>query len=265
MGDLVAATASTSSSSSSGTSAKRPATESDFSALPSNVQKRQRRAAAVQAAAAVELNAKDLRTASGIVDEAVDAAALDDDDDYDELDAGVDAGVCGGGAAPSNAGAGAGGAGRTGTRRRVSHSLIERRRREKINECLARLREGVPQCREHVSLKEKRAKDRARRRGESFGSGAAGVEDDGDDDDDDEYAGEGSKRKRKAAKKKARTDADAGGGAKGANLHKLEILQVSVLSAITAWVLLTYSGRAHCCTSRSLRSASESSRRTPLV
>lgn len=49
--------------------------------------------------------------------------------------------------------------------RKVSHSLIERRRREKINDCLAALRTLVPHCREQGERKEARAKERGRKRG----------------------------------------------------------------------------------------------------
>lgn len=51
------------------------------------------------------------------------------------------------------------------TNRKVSHSLIERRRREKINDCLASLRQMVPQCRVEARAKEVRAKERTRKRG----------------------------------------------------------------------------------------------------
>lgn len=52
-----------------------------------------------------------------------------------------------------------------GSSRKVSHSLIERRRREKINECLSTLRRLVPYCREEGERKEARAKERGRKRG----------------------------------------------------------------------------------------------------
>lgn len=55
----------------------------------------------------------------------------------------------------------------TNTNRKVSHSLIERRRREKINDCLASLRQMVPQCRVEARAKEVRAKERTRKRGRS--------------------------------------------------------------------------------------------------
>ncbi|KAM0792113.1 hypothetical protein ACM66B_004817 [Microbotryomycetes sp. NB124-2] len=57
---------------------------------------------------------------------------------------------------------------RSGTQhsnRRVSHSLIERRRREKINECLAHLKRLVPQCRVEGERKIARARERGRKRG----------------------------------------------------------------------------------------------------
>jgi hypothetical protein len=47
----------------------------------------------------------------------------------------------------------------------VSHSLIERRRREKINDCLSTLKTMVPQCREEGERKERRARERGRKRG----------------------------------------------------------------------------------------------------
>lgn len=55
--------------------------------------------------------------------------------------------------------------GPTQNNRKVSHSLIERRRREKINECLANLKQTVPFCREEGQRKEARAKERGRKRG----------------------------------------------------------------------------------------------------
>lgn len=52
-----------------------------------------------------------------------------------------------------------------GTNRKVSHSLIERRRREKINDCLSTLKALVPHCRAESEKKEARAKERGRKRG----------------------------------------------------------------------------------------------------
>ncbi|GAA5900410.1 uncharacterized protein JCM6883_002834 [Sporobolomyces salmoneus] len=57
--------------------------------------------------------------------------------------------------------AGGGGA----SKRKVSHSLIERRRREKINDCLATLRETVPSLKEEGARKIAKAKERGRKRG----------------------------------------------------------------------------------------------------
>lgn len=74
--------------------------------------------------------------------------------------------------------------------RKVSHSLIERRRREEIDDCLATLRDVVPQCREQGEAKVAKAKERGRKRGRKA------------DDKD---------------------DADKGG------LHKLEILQGTIV------------------------------------
>ena len=78
------------------------------------------------------------------------------------------------------------------SKRKVSHSLIERRRREKINECLAQLRETVPSLREEGERKVARAKERGRKRGRGG-------------------SGEGAER----------------GG-----LHKLEILQVRLFPSL---------------------------------
>ncbi|TNY23640.1 hypothetical protein DMC30DRAFT_389078 [Rhodotorula diobovata] len=64
--------------------------------------------------------------------------------------------------------------GATASRRKVSHSLIERRRREKINECLAVLRETVPDLREEGERKVARAKERGRKRGRGQDAGERG-------------------------------------------------------------------------------------------
>lgn len=90
-------------------------------------------------------------------------------------------------------------AGPTGSQsnRKVSHSLIERRRREKINDCLGTLKTMVPHCREEGERKEARAKERGRKRGKKDEGGM------GDD--------EGNR-----------------GG-----LHKLEILQVRLSFAVS--------------------------------
>lgn len=64
--------------------------------------------------------------------------------------------------------------GSTASRRKVSHSLIERRRREKINECLAVLRETVPDLREEGERKVARAKERGRKRGRGQDAGERG-------------------------------------------------------------------------------------------
>ncbi|KPV75651.1 uncharacterized protein RHOBADRAFT_43074 [Rhodotorula graminis WP1] len=66
-------------------------------------------------------------------------------------------------------------AGSNASRRKVSHSLIERRRREKINECLAQLRETVPSLREEGERKVARAKERGRKRGRGGGAGGEGA------------------------------------------------------------------------------------------
>lgn len=87
---------------------------------------------------------------------------------------------------PSRSGSG----GVASSNRKVSHSLIERRRRERINDCLGHLKQVVPQCRAEGEKKVARAKERGRKRGKKG-------EDDGGDD-----------------------------GQRG-GLHKLEILQVS--------------------------------------
>ncbi|SCZ95985.1 BZ3500_MvSof-1268-A1-R1_Chr8-1g09927 [Microbotryum saponariae] len=48
--------------------------------------------------------------------------------------------------------------------RKISHSLIERRRRERINDCLSQLKRLVPQCREYGEQKVRRAHERGRNR-----------------------------------------------------------------------------------------------------
>ena len=60
---------------------------------------------------------------------------------------------------------GAGTGGGSQANRKVSHSLIERRRREKINQCLATLSEVVPQNQEERERKDIKAKERGRKRG----------------------------------------------------------------------------------------------------
>lgn len=60
------------------------------------------------------------------------------------------------------------------SKRKVSHSLIERRRREKINDCLAALRETVPNLREEGERKLARAKERGRKRGRGDDAGERG-------------------------------------------------------------------------------------------
>ncbi|GAA5890996.1 hypothetical protein JCM8208_003126 [Rhodotorula glutinis] len=87
-----------------------------------------------------------------------------DDDDDDDPDAASPSAS----PPPSNARAGS-----SASRRKVSHSLIERRRREKINECLAQLRETVPSLREEGERKVARAKERGRKRGRVGGGGEA--------------------------------------------------------------------------------------------
>ncbi|GAA5880752.1 hypothetical protein JCM3774_005699 [Rhodotorula dairenensis] len=62
----------------------------------------------------------------------------------------------------------------SGSRRKISHSLIERRRRDKINDCLATLRETVPSLREEGERKLARAKERGRKRGRGDEAGERG-------------------------------------------------------------------------------------------
>jgi Helix-loop-helix DNA-binding domain len=65
----------------------------------------------------------------------------------------------------SGGGAGAGAGGRERERapgRRISHSLIERRRRERINDCLQKLRNMVPQCSALAELKRQKSRRRNR-------------------------------------------------------------------------------------------------------
>ena len=91
----------------------------------------------------------------------------DDDDDAVEGDPSPSASP-----PPPSSSRGAGGSG--SSRRKVSHSLIERRRREKINDCLAILRETVPSLREEGERKLARAKERGRKRGRGDDAGERG-------------------------------------------------------------------------------------------
>ncbi|BGP22597.1 HLH transcription regulator [Rhodotorula toruloides] len=60
------------------------------------------------------------------------------------------------------------------SKRKVSHSLIERRRREKINQCLQALRETVPSLKEEGERKMARARERGRKRGRGDEAGERG-------------------------------------------------------------------------------------------
>ncbi|GAA5954465.1 hypothetical protein JCM3765_004465 [Sporobolomyces pararoseus] len=60
------------------------------------------------------------------------------------------------------------------SKRKVSHSLIERRRREKINDCLATLKDTVPNLREEGAKKIAKAKERGRKRGRGDDTGERG-------------------------------------------------------------------------------------------
>ncbi|GAA5967313.1 hypothetical protein JCM8115_006103 [Rhodotorula mucilaginosa] len=91
----------------------------------------------------------------------------DDDDDAVEDDPSPSASP-----PPASSSRGAGGGG--SSKRKVSHSLIERRRREKINHCLATLRETVPSLREEGERKLARAKERGRKRGRGDEAGERG-------------------------------------------------------------------------------------------
>ena len=91
----------------------------------------------------------------------------DDDDDAVEDDPSPSASP-----PPASSSRGAGGGG--SSKRKVSHSLIERRRREKINDCLATLRETVPSLREEGERKLARAKERGRKRGRGDEAGERG-------------------------------------------------------------------------------------------
>jgi len=71
---------------------------------------------------------------------------------------------------PSSAANSAGAA----SKRKVSHSLIERRRREKINDCLATLKETVPNLKEEGEKKIAKAKERGRKRGRGDDAGERG-------------------------------------------------------------------------------------------
>ncbi|SCV67067.1 BQ2448_5713 [Microbotryum intermedium] len=64
------------------------------------------------------------------------------------------------------------------SKRKISHSLIERRRRERINECLSQLKRLVPQCREYGEEKRLRARERGRNRvraNEALEDGSSGI------------------------------------------------------------------------------------------
>lgn len=67
-----------------------------------------------------------------------------------------------------------GGGGGAASKRKVSHSLIERRRREKINDCLATLKETVPSLKEEGEKKIAKAKERGRKRGRGDEAGERG-------------------------------------------------------------------------------------------
>ncbi|GAA5845961.1 hypothetical protein JCM11251_002952 [Rhodosporidiobolus azoricus] len=70
---------------------------------------------------------------------------------------------------------GAGGSEKGGpSKRKVSHSLIERRRREKINVCLQTLRETVPSLKEEGEKKMAKARERGKKRGRGDDSGERG-------------------------------------------------------------------------------------------
>lgn len=86
--------------------------------------------------------------------------------------------------------------------RKVSHSLIERRRRERINDCLAHLKKLVPQCQEEGKKKIARARERSKKRGRR-----------GEDGDDEGEGGRGG-------------------------LHKLEILQVRQIVGVRGTLCL---------------------------
>ncbi|BGP29838.1 hypothetical protein JCM10296v2_001584 [Rhodotorula toruloides] len=60
------------------------------------------------------------------------------------------------------------------SKRKVSHSLIERRRREKINQCLQVLKETVPSLKEEGERKMARARERGRKRGRGDEAGERG-------------------------------------------------------------------------------------------
>ncbi|GAA5884255.1 hypothetical protein JCM16303_002427 [Sporobolomyces ruberrimus] len=77
-------------------------------------------------------------------------------------------------AAPSTSTSTGGGAGGGTTKRKVSHSLIERRRREKINDCLATLKDTVPNLKEEGEKKIAKAKERGRKRGRGDEAGERG-------------------------------------------------------------------------------------------
>ncbi|SGY40073.1 BQ5605_C003g02320 [Microbotryum silenes-dioicae] len=85
--------------------------------------------------------------------------------------------------------------------RKISHSLIERRRRERINDCLSQLKRLVPQCREYGEQKVRRAHERGRNR--------------------------------------VRANDPLEDGSGGSGLHKLQILQVSAIDKVWPLILGT--------------------------
>lgn len=97
---------------------------------------------------------------------------FDLEDDVDDDDAAEDDPSPSASPPPTSSSRGAGGSG--SSKRKVSHSLIERRRREKINDCLATLRETVPSLREEGERKLARAKERGRKRGRGDEAGERG-------------------------------------------------------------------------------------------
>ncbi|BGP13669.1 hypothetical protein JCM10213_002237 [Rhodosporidiobolus nylandii] len=128
----------------------------------STTAKRPRRSAAIVAARNIPRHPSPFELDDGAA--AVDDGEADPDVDEDSLSPAP--------AGSSRTRGGGGGGGQS--KRKVSHSLIERRRREKINECLNTLRETVPQLREEGEKKLAKARERGRKRGRGDEAGERG-------------------------------------------------------------------------------------------
>ncbi|GAA5990503.1 hypothetical protein JCM11641_007741 [Rhodosporidiobolus odoratus] len=99
-----------------------------------------------------------------------DAGEVGEGDLYDEQDADGDSVLD-----EDKGSGGSAGGGKKPSKRKVSHSVIERRRREKINACLETLRETVPQLREEGQRKLEQKRVRGRKRGRGGGEHGGGL------------------------------------------------------------------------------------------